>query len=177
MANEVKCINCGYLYAWDPKGYDLEDCISDPELLRSRYKSEKDFPINPHDLISGRPVRFRAHGALPYTIKHRKFMETAEFKCYKRGCTLVPYVMKHTDYKHFYKLYRARVCPAYFPYQTGFSASQHLSLEIEKERAEQQGKFEKEMRGRQERWELRAFLIAGLSVLISFGSLIWNIIS
>jgi len=177
MANEVKCINCGYLCAWDPKGHDVEDCIGDPELLRNKYKSENDFPINPHGLISGRPVRFRAHGALPYTIKHREFIETEEFKCYKRGCTLVPYVMNHTEFKHFHKLYRAHVCPAYFAYQTGFSAPQHLKLEIEKERAKQQEEFEEEMQSRQERWGRKAFLIAGFSVFISFCSLIWNILT
>jgi len=85
--------------------------------------------------------------------------------------------MNHTEFKHFHKLYRAHVCPAYFAYQTGFSAPQHLKLEIEKERAKQQEEFEEEMQSRQQRWQRKAFLIAGFSVFISFCSLIWNILT
>lgn len=143
MADEVKCIECGYMYAWDSKGYDIEDCMSDAELLRLRPREE--FPFGPEQLISGKPVRFSVGQAdLPFKIRHRRLRDTEEFKCYKKGKGLIGKAMECRRCEDFGKLYALRECPYYFRYQMGFSAVQHVELELVTRRARAQEEFQAE---------------------------------
>jgi len=164
MADEVGCIGCGYMYAWDPRGYDIEDCMSDAELLRLRPREK--FPFGPQQLISGKPVRFSVGQAdLPFKIRHRRLRDTEEFKCYKTGETLVSRAMKCTTYEDFEPLYALRECAHYFRYQMGFSAVKHVELELVTRRARAQKEFQAEQL-KQQRWSnCIAILALGFSVL------------
>lgn len=176
MATSVQCIRCGYLYAWNPQAYEIEDCIMDPELLRAR--PQEKFPFKPDELVSGKPARFPIRQAYhPFEVKHHKLQDIHEFKCYKTGKGLIGYAMNCSKFEDFDELFGTRDCPSYFSYQVGFSAPQHLQLEIESKRATHQEKFEKTFRERQDKVERIGLVIAGLVALISVASFALSVIT
>ena len=163
MAMQVRCIDCGYLYAWNPKAYEIEDCVVDPELLRARPREQ--FPFKPDELVSGKPARFPVRSAHhPFQVKHHRLQDIEEFKCYKQGITLIPYAMRCSQFKDFNELYRTRDCAGYFPYHVGFSAQLHLQLEVESKRARRQEEFEKMLNERQERLTKIGLAISAISI-------------
>jgi len=180
-SEKVRCIDCGYLYAWNPNASGIEGCIVDPELLR--LKLEETFPFNPPpELVSGKPARFEMRevikqGYVPVDIKDHRLQDIHEFKCYKTGERLIGYAMKCSNFEDFDELYRARECPFYFPYHVGFSAPQHLQLDIESKRARHQEEFEKTFRERQERLGSIRITMAGVLALISVASFVLSLIT
>lgn len=168
-AGMVKCVDCGFFYGYTGLGESSEDREFDPDLLRTSIEqrgpngSSIGMPRGSWDWVTGIARTMRGE---PGTPQHWTWGLIDYMGCFK-GVWGPWYQRMMSPFDRIIKreIEKTRNCPYFFAYQPGFSARQHLELEL----AEKRMRATQEAETRRWRW---ATALAGAAVLISLVSLL-----
>lgn len=165
----VRCVDCAFFYGYTSLGETREDREFDPDLLRTSLEqrgpdgSSIGMPRESHDWVTGIAREMKGAPGLP---EHWTWGLIDYMGCFK-GMWGPWYRSMMSPFDQIIKreIEKTRRCPYFFTYQPGFSARQHLELEINQKRL--RATQEAETR----RWQWTTAL-ATAAVLISLVSLL-----
>ena len=189
------CWNCGFLYAFTSLGETAKDCIFDPEAIRD----EAEFPIierliesGKRDELLGRPVTAMIYNKRHGTPGKYTWLCCDGFHCLKG--MFAPYDLitgpgyrTANDFEKIYqclpglmsivKATEGESCPHYFAYRRGFSARDHVDLQLEDIRMRREEAFQQMALNIQSAFQSQSIQQQRINNLITGGSLTVAILS
>lgn len=170
-AGMVKCVDCGFFYGYTSLGQTREDKEFDPDLLRTSLEkrgpngSSIGMPRESHDWVTGIARTMREPDGMGMA-QHWTWGLIDYMGCFKGEWG--PWyrdMMGPFDQWIKREIEKPRECACFFAYEPGFSARQHLELQM----TEMRRKATEEAEARRWRWTI---VVAGAAAIIALSNLV-----